>query len=147
MLWVQGARTSRRLTTSLTTAIYLPMQHNQPTVGTVIQGTLHPLVCAGVRHSKSLGLPNYPHLSAHAAQPPTCWHCHPGYAPSTALCWCQTFEETTDYPRGTTTHLLALSSRVRSIHWLAAVLRGSWTRAIRCRARAQHRSERIGFLL
>ena len=45
------------------------------------------------------------------------------------------------------TDRLALSSSVRSNHCTDAVCRGSMTRAIRCRARLQHRSERIGFRL
>uniref|UniRef100_A0A6B0U4C1 Uncharacterized protein n=1 Tax=Ixodes ricinus TaxID=34613 RepID=A0A6B0U4C1_IXORI len=43
--------------------------------------------------------------------------------------------------------LLALSSRVRSIHWVAWVARGSATRAMRWRAREQQRSERMGLRL
>ena len=45
------------------------------------------------------------------------------------------------------TDRLALSSSVRSNHCTDAVCRGSVTSAIRCRARLQHRSERIGFRL
>jgi hypothetical protein len=46
-----------------------------------------------------------------------------------------------------TTHLLALSSNVLSIHWVDNVISGSWTRHIRWRPSEQHRSQRIGFLL
>lgn len=45
------------------------------------------------------------------------------------------------------TDRLALSSNVRSNHCTDAVCSGSMTRAIRWRARLQHRSERIGFRL
>lgn len=44
-------------------------------------------------------------------------------------------------------YLLALSSSVLSIHWVEAVISGSWTRQIRCLDRAQHLSLLIGLRL
>ena len=48
---------------------------------------------------------------------------------------------------GIVIRLLALSSSVLSNHWTEAVCIGPLTTVIRCRAREQHLSLRIGFLL